>query len=56
MSRGGNGREGAHFASIDEAIREIAGGRFVIVVDDEDRENEGERPSRSISWRVTGAA
>jgi 3,4-dihydroxy 2-butanone 4-phosphate synthase/GTP cyclohydrolase II len=42
MSRGGNGREGAHFASIDEAIREIAGGRFVIVVDDEDRENEGD--------------
>ncbi len=42
MSTSGNGREGKPFASIDEAIREIAGGRFVIVVDDEDRENEGD--------------
>ena len=42
MSKAGNGREGAHFASIDEAIREVAEGRFVIVVDDEDRENEGD--------------
>jgi 3,4-dihydroxy 2-butanone 4-phosphate synthase/GTP cyclohydrolase II len=30
------------FASIDEAIGDIAAGRFVIVVDDEDRENEGD--------------
>jgi len=42
MSRGGNGRDGAHFAAIDEAVREISEGRFVIVVDDEDRENEGD--------------
>ncbi len=42
MSRSGNGRGGAHFATIEEAIREIAEGRFVIVVDDEDRENEGD--------------
>ncbi len=32
----------APFATIDEAIQEIAAGRFVIVVDDEDRENEGD--------------
>jgi len=40
--RGGNGRDGARFAPIEEAIREVALGRFVIVVDDEDRENEGD--------------
>ncbi len=30
------------FATIDEAIRDIAQGRMVILVDDEDRENEGD--------------
>jgi len=30
------------FATVEEAIREIAEGKFVIVVDDEDRENEGD--------------
>jgi 3,4-dihydroxy 2-butanone 4-phosphate synthase/GTP cyclohydrolase II len=30
------------FASIDEAIEEIRGGRMVVVCDDEDRENEGD--------------
>ena len=30
------------FATIDEAITEIAEGRMLIVVDDEDRENEGD--------------
>ena len=30
------------FASIDEAIAEVAAGRFVVVLDDEDRENEGD--------------
>jgi 3,4-dihydroxy 2-butanone 4-phosphate synthase/GTP cyclohydrolase II len=30
------------FASIREAIEDIKMGRFVIVVDDEDRENEGD--------------
>ena len=30
------------FASIEEAIDEIRAGRFVVVVDDEDRENEGD--------------
>ncbi|MCC5888677.1 MAG: 3,4-dihydroxy-2-butanone-4-phosphate synthase [Gammaproteobacteria bacterium] len=29
-------------ASVEEAIRQVAGGGFVIVVDDEDRENEGD--------------
>jgi 3,4-dihydroxy-2-butanone 4-phosphate synthase/GTP cyclohydrolase II len=30
------------FASIDEAIRELRAGRMIVVVDDEDRENEGD--------------
>jgi 3,4-dihydroxy 2-butanone 4-phosphate synthase/GTP cyclohydrolase II len=30
------------FASIDEAIEELKSGRMVVVVDDEDRENEGD--------------
>jgi 3,4-dihydroxy 2-butanone 4-phosphate synthase / GTP cyclohydrolase II len=41
-AKSGNGRDGARFAAIEEAIREVAQGRFVIVVDDEDRENEGD--------------
>ncbi len=31
-----------HFATIEEAINEIQEGRIVIIVDDEDRENEGD--------------
>ncbi len=42
MSRSGNGRDGSHFASVEDAIRDFAAGRFLIVVDDEDRENEGD--------------
>ena len=34
--------ERSPFATIDEAIAEIAAGRMLIVVDDEDRENEGD--------------
>eukprot|EP00854_Cymbomonas_tetramitiformis_P018701 gene18701-22329_t len=30
------------FSSIDEALSEMAAGRFVVVLDDEDRENEGD--------------
>ena len=30
------------FSSIEEAIAEIAAGRMLVVVDDEDRENEGD--------------
>lgn len=33
---------GSHFASIDKAIRDFRQGKIVIVVDDEDRENEGD--------------
>jgi len=32
----------AHFASIEEALEEIRNGRMLVVVDDEDRENEGD--------------
>jgi 3,4-dihydroxy 2-butanone 4-phosphate synthase / GTP cyclohydrolase II len=31
-----------HFATVDEAIEDIRAGHFVVVVDDEDRENEGD--------------
>jgi 3,4-dihydroxy 2-butanone 4-phosphate synthase / GTP cyclohydrolase II len=34
--------ESTPFATIDEALEEIAAGRMLIVVDDEDRENEGD--------------
>jgi 3,4-dihydroxy 2-butanone 4-phosphate synthase/GTP cyclohydrolase II len=39
-----NGVAGAHapFVGIDEAVAEIAAGRMLVVVDDEDRENEGD--------------
>ena len=30
------------FATVEEAVAEIRAGRFVILVDDEDRENEGD--------------
>jgi 3,4-dihydroxy 2-butanone 4-phosphate synthase/GTP cyclohydrolase II len=30
------------FCSIEEAIEEISNGRFIIVLDDENRENEGD--------------
>jgi 3,4-dihydroxy 2-butanone 4-phosphate synthase/GTP cyclohydrolase II len=33
---------GPHFDTIDQAIKEIRRGQFVILVDDEDRENEGD--------------
>jgi 3,4-dihydroxy 2-butanone 4-phosphate synthase/GTP cyclohydrolase II len=35
-------REQAAFASVEEAFRELAAGRIIVVVDDEDRENEGD--------------
>lgn len=34
--------DGFEFANIDEAIRELRAGRMIVVVDDEDRENEGD--------------
>src|SRR5213594_2045689 len=42
MSRSGNGQDGSGFAPIEDAILDVARGRMVIVVDDEDRENEGD--------------
>ena len=47
--------DGIVMNSIEEAIEDFRGGKFLIVVDDEDRENEGdliiaaekERPKRS---------
>jgi hypothetical protein len=52
------------FASIPDAIEDIRQGRMVVVVDDEDRENEGDltiaaekvTPRSSTSWPATGAA
>lgn len=35
-------RDQSHFATIEEALEEIKAGRMVVVVDDEDRENEGD--------------
>jgi 3,4-dihydroxy 2-butanone 4-phosphate synthase / GTP cyclohydrolase II len=35
-------REDVMFATIEEALEDIAAGRMVVVVDDEDRENEGD--------------
>ena len=34
--------DGFEFASVDEAIRELREGRMIVVIDDEDRENEGD--------------
>jgi 3,4-dihydroxy 2-butanone 4-phosphate synthase/GTP cyclohydrolase II len=42
MSRQGSKRTTTPFATVEEAIQEFRAGRFVIVVDDEDRENEGD--------------
>jgi 3,4-dihydroxy 2-butanone 4-phosphate synthase/GTP cyclohydrolase II len=35
-------RDGTQFATIEEALQEMKAGRMVVVVDDEDRENEGD--------------
>ena len=50
----GHEAAGSPFAPIEEAIRDIADGKFVIVVDDEDRENEGDLTMAAS--RVTPAA
>ena len=52
------------FTDVPDAIEEIRAGRMIIVVDDEDRENEGDltlaaekvTPKPSTSWRSTDAA
>ena len=56
--------DGSPFASIAEAVEDIRAGRFVIVVDDADRENEGDlimaaekvTPEAIASWSGTRAA
>src|SRR3954464_2622925 len=35
-------REEVRFSTIEEALEDIAAGKMVVVVDDEDRENEGD--------------
>jgi 3,4-dihydroxy 2-butanone 4-phosphate synthase/GTP cyclohydrolase II len=49
-----------YLATPEELIEEARNGRMFILVDDEDRENEGDLviPGQmaSISWPVTGAA
>ncbi|HWI71518.1 MAG TPA: 3,4-dihydroxy-2-butanone-4-phosphate synthase, partial [Baekduia sp.] len=35
-------REDVQFATIEEALEDIAAGKMIVVVDDEDRENEGD--------------
>ena len=32
----------SHFATVEEAVEEIRQGRMIVLVDDEDRENEGD--------------
>ena len=52
------------FDSIESAIADIRNGRMAILVDDEDRENEGDfilaaekvTPRPSTSWPCTGEA
>jgi 3,4-dihydroxy-2-butanone 4-phosphate synthase len=51
------------FCSVEEAAEEIRQGRMIVLVDDEDRENEGDLTmaaekitrKRSISWPNTAA-
>ncbi len=53
---------GGPFATVEEAVEEIRQGKMIVLVDDEDRENEGDltmaaeksRRKRSISWRNSG--
>ena len=40
--KGTTSRKKSPFASIDDAIQAIRDGKMIIVVDDEDRENEGD--------------
>ena len=54
----------SRFATVEEAIEDVRAGRFVVVVDDPDRENEGDltiaaefaTPDAITSWRRTVAA
>jgi hypothetical protein len=59
----GPAQESPHFASIPEAFAELQAGRMIVIVDDEDRENEGDlmiaaemiTPEASTSWRLVRA-
>ena len=42
MTNSGENTPHREFVSIEAAIEEIRGGRILVVVDDEDRENEGD--------------
>jgi len=52
------------FATVEDAVEEIRQGRMVVLVDDEDRENEGDlamaaekiTPTPSTSWPSMAAA
>ena len=54
----------APFTDVPGAVAEIRAGRMVVVVDDEDRENEGDltlaaehvSPEQSTLWPATGGA
>ena len=39
----------ADFATVEEAIEEIRNGNMIVVVDDEDRENEGDLSIVTVS-------
>jgi len=44
------------FSSIEDAIEDVKQGKMIVIVDDEDRENEGDLMMRgSTSWRNMGA-
>src|ERR1700681_4152015 len=38
----GMSEDRTHFATVEEAVEEIRQGRMIVLVDDEDRENEGD--------------
>jgi 3,4-dihydroxy 2-butanone 4-phosphate synthase/GTP cyclohydrolase II len=54
----------APFCDVETALEEIRAGRMIVVIDDEDRENEGDltmaaekiTPEASTSWPSTAAA
>ena len=42
IAKGASRRSATPFSTIDEAVAALAAGRMILVVDDEDRENEGD--------------
>jgi hypothetical protein len=50
-------QESPFFAPIHEALAELQARRMIVIVDDEDRENEGDLTQNpSTSWRLVYAA